>query len=32
MINPDVSAKKVRYVKGIAFGILLHVIAKMVNI
>ena len=32
MINVDVSAKKTRYVKKITFGMLLHVIVKMVNI
>ena len=31
MINIDVSAKKVRYVKKISFGILLHVVVKMVK-
>ena len=32
MINVDVSAKNVMYVKKIMFGILLHVIVKMGNI
>ena len=32
MINVDVSAKNVMYVKKIMFGILLHVIMKMKNI
>ena len=31
MINVDVSAKNI-YVKKIVFGILLHVVAKMINI
>ena len=32
MINLDASVKNVIYVKKIIFGILLHVVAKMVNI
>ena len=31
MINVDVTAKNVMYVKKIMFGILLHVIVKMEN-
>ena len=31
-INFDASAKNIIYVKKIIFGILLHVVAKMVNI
>ena len=31
MINVDVSAKKIRYGKKISFGILLHVVVKMVK-
>ena len=30
--NVDVSVKNILYVKKIIFGILLHVVAKMVNI
>ena len=32
MINLDVSVKNIIYVKKTVFGILLHVVAKMVNI
>ena len=32
MIDVDASAKNIIYVKKIIFGILLHVVAKMVNI
>ena len=32
MINVDVSVKNIIYVKNITFGILLHVVGKMVNI
>ena len=32
MINVDVSVKNVMYAKKIVFGILLHVVVKMVNI
>ena len=32
MINVDVNAKNIIYVKKIIFGILLHVVAKMGNI
>ena len=32
MINVDVSARDVMYVKKILFGIVLHVIVKMENI
>ena len=32
MINVDVSAKYIMYVKKIIFGILLHVVVKMENI
>ena len=32
MINVDVSAKIIKYVKKIIFGILLHVVAKIENI
>ena len=32
MINIDVSLKNIIYVKKIIFGILLHVVAKMVSI
>ena len=32
MINIDVSIKNIIYVKKIIFGILLHVVAKMVSI
>ena len=32
MINADVNAKNLMYVKKIKFGILLHVILKMENI
>ena len=32
MINVDASAKNITYVKKIIFGILLQVVAKMVNI
>ena len=32
MINVDVSARNVMYVKKILFGIVLHVIVKMENI
>ena len=32
MINVDASAKNITYVKKIIFGILLHVVSKMVNI
>ena len=31
-INAHASTKKIIYVKKITFGILLHVVAKMVNI
>ena len=31
-INVDLSLKNIVYVKKVIFGILLHVIAKMVNI
>ena len=31
-INVDASAKNIIYVKKIIFGILMHVVAKMVNI
>ena len=31
-INVDASTKNITYVKKIIFGILLHVVAKMVNI
>ena len=31
MINVDVSAKLIKYVKKISFGILLHVVVKMVE-
>ena len=31
-INNDASAKKITHVKKLLFGILLHVVAKMVNI
>ena len=31
-INVDVSVKSIIYVKKIIFGILLHVVAKMINI
>ena len=31
-VNVDVSLKNVMHVKNIIFGILLHVVAKMVNI
>ena len=32
MINVDMSVKNVMYVKKIIFGMLIHVVAKMVNI
>ena len=32
LINVDASEKNVMFVKNIIFGILLHVVAKMVNI
>ena len=32
MIHVDVSVKNIIYVKKITFGILLHVVVKMVNI
>ena len=32
MINVDVSVKNMIYVKKITFGILLHVVVKIVNI
>ena len=32
IINVDACAKNIIYVKKIIFGILLHVVAKMVNI
>ena len=32
MINVDVNAKNIIYMKKIIFGILLHVVAKMGNI
>ena len=32
MINADVSVKYIIYAKKIIFGIILHVVAKMVNI
>ena len=32
IINVDASVKNIIYVKKIIFGILLHVVAKMVNI
>ena len=32
MINVDASVKSIIYVKKFIFGILLHVVAKMVNI
>ena len=31
-INVDASAKSIIYVKKVIFGILLHVVAKLVNI
>ena len=31
-VNADASAKNIIFVKRILFGILLHVVAKMVNI
>ena len=31
-INVDASSKNIVYVKKIAFGILLHVVAKMISI
>ena len=31
MINIDVSAKNIKHVKNIILGILLHVLAKVVN-
>ena len=32
MVNVDVSAKNIMYVKKIMFGIMLHVIVKIINI
>ena len=32
IINIDASVKNIIYVKNIIFGILIHVVAKMVNI
>ena len=32
MVNVDVSAKNIIYVKKIMFGIMLHVIVKIINI
>ena len=32
MINVDVTAKNIIYVKNLIFGILLHVVAKMIDI
>ena len=32
MINVDASVKNIAYVKKIIFGILLHVVVKMVNV
>ena len=32
MINVDVTAKNIIYVKNLIFGILLHVVAKIIDI